>query len=141
MIVQQGIIFNIIKYINEIIINQLSELVLKLKKLTQKECILFAYLYPSPNEIPDTKGWEIYSPETEYSRQGIGSVGDGNLLRLSYINKDYTFCKTYPNVIVVPSNISDEQLQDIATFRVNARIPAITYFHVIYYYFKLNIFK
>lgn len=43
--------------------------------------------------------------------------------RISEINKDFKLCPSYPRYLVVPSNISDKELEQVASFRYSRRIP------------------
>lgn len=43
--------------------------------------------------------------------------------RISFINKCYELCETYPALLVVPYRTSDDDLRRIATFRSRNRLP------------------
>lgn len=47
--------------------------------------------------------------------------------RLTNINQNYTFCETYPALLVVPSTISDKELELVAEFRSKNRIPVLSW--------------
>ena len=47
--------------------------------------------------------------------------------RVSRVNKDYKFCHTYPNKLIVPGCISDDALEAAARFRSARRIPSVVY--------------
>jgi myotubularin-related protein 3/4 len=49
--------------------------------------------------------------------------------RISNINQDFKLCQSYPRMIVVPACITDETLQNVASFRASRRIPAVTWRH------------
>ncbi|SCU93338.1 LAME_0F03444g1_1 [Lachancea meyersii CBS 8951] len=89
---------------------------------------LYAFIYPSNRAEQRFNSWEIYDPVKEFQRQGI-SFGKNCPWRLSSINQDYTFCKTYPKVLVIPSTISDTLLTHSMKYRSQSRIPALTYYH------------
>lgn len=90
---------------------------------------LFAFSHkPLKNEM-ECNGWEFYSPKAEFSRQGISEKLPDKGWRITTINKDYTFCDTYPAFLVVPSNISDNVLKYAKEFRSRNRIPALSYLH------------
>lgn len=76
---------------------------------------------------PTSDGWGCYNPRNEFARQGLGTRTKA--WRFTDINKDYTFCPTYPSKLVVPSRISDSVLSYAAKYRSKARIPALTYLH------------
>lgn len=42
---------------------------------------------------------------------------------ISKINSTYELCDTYPSVLVIPTNITDEDIKRVAVFRAKHRIP------------------
>jgi len=73
----------------------------------------------------NNNGWNVYHPETEYNRLGVGNMNKN--WRLSYINANYEHCKTYPRLLVVPASLSDEDLITAFKFRSMNRIPVLSY--------------
>lgn len=53
--------------------------------------------------------------------QGIGS--DNVPWRFTNVNQDFALCETYPQVLVVPSACSDEDIRSVAAFRSKGRLP------------------
>lgn len=49
--------------------------------------------------------------------------------RITFINKCYELCDTYPAVLVVPYRTSDDDLRRVATFRSRNRISVSTLSH------------
>ncbi|KAI4455089.1 myotubularin-related [Holotrichia oblita] len=49
--------------------------------------------------------------------------------RISSVNKAYKLCPSYPPLLLVPSCISDENLEIVAKFRSSRRIPAVVWRH------------
>lgn len=49
--------------------------------------------------------------------------------RITYANIDFKLCQSYPKMIIVPACISDDTLQNVASFRSSRRIPAVTWRH------------
>ncbi|KAG2735919.1 hypothetical protein G9P44_000009 [Scheffersomyces stipitis] len=91
---------------------------------------LYAYEY-RPNMFEqklELKGWDIYDPINEFTRQGLLREND-DYWRMSRVNEDYRFCPSYPKLLVVPSTISDNVLKHAGKFRSKQRIPAIVYRH------------
>ncbi|KAF8937068.1 hypothetical protein BGZ47_009200 [Haplosporangium gracile] len=88
---------------------------------------LYAFFYTPSPAFKTTDGWQIYDPLLEYERMGVMSKSDQ--WRVSELNRSYTFSPTYPQLIVVPSKISDTVLQYAAKHRSKARIPALSYLH------------
>lgn len=91
---------------------------------------LYAFSYRPQGLERDVvpNGWAVYDPMREWRRQGIGDGGD-NRWRISKINADYTFSPTYPDILVVPANISDITLNYAGKYRSRARIPVLSYLH------------
>ena len=50
---------------------------------------------------------------------------DSKLWRISEVNKKFDVCATYPEYLIVPKSISDEQLKKIAAFRSSKRFPTV----------------
>lgn len=42
---------------------------------------------------------------------------------ISKINSTYELCDTYPSVLVIPTNITDDDIKRVAAFRAKHRIP------------------
>lgn len=49
--------------------------------------------------------------------------------RISYVNKDYSICSSYPSAVVVPKSVDDDVLIAAASFRVGGRFPVLSYRH------------
>ncbi|CAH6780033.1 Mtm1 [Phodopus roborovskii] len=49
--------------------------------------------------------------------------------RITFINKCYELCDTYPALLVVPYRTSDDDLRRVATFRSRNRIPVLSWIH------------
>lgn len=90
----------------------------------------------APNEAAADTSWDVYDPTREYQRL---KLVPGPLCkqrskakwpwRIAHVNKDYSFCATYPKAFVVPSSVSDEDLWRSRRFRMKERVPAIVYLH------------
>ncbi|KAJ3678328.1 hypothetical protein LUZ60_002131 [Juncus effusus] len=50
-----------------------------------------------------------------------------NRWRITNINSNYALCGTYPSKLIVPKNISDEELMQAASFRASKRLPVISW--------------
>lgn len=90
---------------------------------------LFAFSHKPPKMEREMNGWNIYDPRAEFRRQGISEKLPDKGWRITNINQDYSFCDTYPAVLVVPSKISDNVLKYAKEFRSRNRIPALSYIH------------
>nr|XP_019551823.2 myotubularin-related protein 4 isoform X2 [Aedes albopictus] len=49
--------------------------------------------------------------------------------RISHVNAEFKLCPSYPEMMLVPACISDDTLQNVATFRSSRRIPAVVWRH------------
>ncbi|XP_076867856.1 phosphatidylinositol-3,5-bisphosphate 3-phosphatase MTMR3 isoform X2 [Brachyhypopomus gauderio] len=62
----------------------------------------------------------------EVHRMGFDSQ---SAWRTSNINDNFRLCASYPERLLVPSWITDEELENVSTFRSWKRIPAVVYRH------------
>lgn len=83
---------------------------------------LFAFLYKEQFPVD---GWRVYDPAAEYRRQGLPNES----WTISRVNSSYELCDTYPSTLVIPTNISDEDLRRVASFRAKHRIPVLSWIH------------
>lgn len=90
---------------------------------------LYAFSHKPLKSEQGINGWNLYDARAEFKRQGISEKSTDKGWRISTINHDYTFCDTYPSVLVVPSSISDSTLKYAKPFRSRHRIPALSYLH------------
>ncbi|EDL26584.1 X-linked myotubular myopathy gene 1, isoform CRA_b, partial [Mus musculus] len=90
--------------------------------LRSLETPLFAFVN---EEKFNVDGWTVYNPVEEYRRQGLPN----HHWRISFINKCYELCETYPALLVVPYRTSDDDLRRIATFRSRNRLPVLSWIH------------
>ncbi|KAK1598580.1 protein-tyrosine phosphatase-like protein [Colletotrichum navitas] len=90
---------------------------------------LFAFSHKGSKAERQVNGWKIYDPKAEFRRQGISEKSADKGWRITNINKDYTFCDTYPAILVVPSSISDNVLKYAKEYRSRHRIPVLSYIH------------
>ena len=74
-------------------------------------------------------GWDIYDPIREFSRQGV--TEDNNLgLRFCDANKNFSLCETYPEFLIAPKNITDQQLRPPSQYRTKGRLPIMAYYYM-----------
>uniref|UniRef100_F6VKN4 Myotubularin n=1 Tax=Monodelphis domestica TaxID=13616 RepID=F6VKN4_MONDO len=83
---------------------------------------LFAFL--NEEKFPEN-GWMVYNPIEEYRRQGLPN----DQWRVSFVNKRFEMCETYPSILVVPYHSTDDDLRKVATFRSRNRIPVLSWIH------------
>lgn len=83
----------------------------------------------SVNELPcfikrtSPTPWEAYDPISDFERMDIKNW------RLSTLNNEYKFSKSYPSKLLVPKIISDNTIRHCAKFRSKERIPVLCYVH------------
>ncbi|KAH9491937.1 Myotubularin- protein 9 [Bulinus truncatus] len=70
-------------------------------------------------------GWQAFSPESEFNRFKECSED----WRISYVNKDFKVCPTYPQAMFVPKAVDDDVIIKAATFRQGGRFPVLSYYH------------
>ncbi|KAK6701605.1 hypothetical protein SNK04_011526 [Fusarium graminearum] len=92
---------------------------------------LYAFNHKPLKHEREVRGWSFYDPKAEFRRQGISEKLPDRGWRITHINKDYTFCDTYPAFLVVPTKISDNVLKYAKDFRSRNRVPALSYIHPI----------
>ncbi|MES1915175.1 MAG: hypothetical protein MHM6MM_007157 [Cercozoa sp. M6MM] len=68
-------------------------------------------------------GWNIYDPEKEFARQQL----PGPEYRISRVNEDFSICPSYPKLLAVPQEFTDNDLRRVAVFRRRGRIPVLTW--------------
>ncbi|KAL7637351.1 UNVERIFIED_CONTAM: hypothetical protein RMT77_012077 [Armadillidium vulgare] len=69
-------------------------------------------------------GWSAFNPITEFA-----PILKGDEWRISYVNKEYKVCPSYPSAVIVPKGIEDSDLVCIANFRQAGRFPVLAYRH------------
>lgn len=72
-------------------------------------------------------GWQVYDPEAELRRLGVGK--EEVPWRLTRINEEFKLCETYPQLLGVPQTISDDNLKAVASFRSKGRLPGLSWLH------------
>jgi len=82
-----------------------------------KRSHLFAFSF-RPNSIPEPSQ-RVLSRVEEFTRQG---VAQSHHWRISHANAQFQLCETYPQVLVVPSAVSDADLLVGAQFRTMRRV-------------------
>lgn len=93
--------------------------------------LLFAFSHSLTSPVPLAHA-EPYDPIQEFSRQGIIDVvvpgaPQESMWRISMANKDFKLCKTYPQYMVMPRGISDEELFLVSNFRSGHRLPTLSW--------------
>uniref|UniRef100_A0A8C4FFQ5 phosphatidylinositol-3,5-bisphosphate 3-phosphatase n=1 Tax=Dicentrarchus labrax TaxID=13489 RepID=A0A8C4FFQ5_DICLA len=71
-----------------------------------------------PNQGENTKGLELVC-------KGLPNES----WTFSKMNSTYELCDTYPSTLVIPTNITDEDIKRVAVFRAKHRIPVLSWIH------------
>ncbi|XP_059488042.1 myotubularin-related protein 9 [Neocloeon triangulifer] len=88
--------------------------------------LLYPFFYrPVYNMLED--GWSAFNTESEFSKLLV--PGSNEEWRISYVNKDFSVCGSYPSAVVVPKNIDDDTLIAASKFRQGGRFPILSYKH------------
>ncbi|XP_014113141.1 PREDICTED: myotubularin-related protein 9 isoform X2 [Pseudopodoces humilis] len=86
--------------------------------------LMYPFFYRPMFEVLED-GWSSFLLEQEFEH--LSSVT--NEWRLSYVNKEFSVCPSYPPVAIVPKSIDDEALRKVALFRYGGRFPVLSYYH------------
>ncbi|RWS17140.1 myotubularin-related protein 9-like protein, partial [Dinothrombium tinctorium] len=86
--------------------------------------LLYPFFYRAMFDIVED-GWFAFCTEHEFSK--IQMYSDS--WRISYVNKNFAICPSYPESVIVPKSITDETITAIANFRCLGRFPVLSYFH------------
>ena len=71
------------------------------------------------------KNIKIYNLIDEFKRQDIDFKSNKQFRILN--NNDFKLCATYPKSLIVPYDMSDEELKKSSQFRTKERLPTLTY--------------
>ncbi|XP_053129967.1 myotubularin isoform X3 [Hemicordylus capensis] len=82
------------------------------------------FAFANEEKLPEN-GWLVYDAMAEYRRQGLPS----KQWRITFLNEHYALCDTYPSLLVVPYNASEEDLKKVSAFRSRGRIPVLSWIH------------
>lgn len=86
--------------------------------------LMYPFFYRPMFEVTED-GWHAFLPEQEFEH--LSSETDE--WRLSYVNRDFSVCQSYPPIVIVPKSIDDESLRKVAAFRQGGRFPVLSYYH------------
>lgn len=92
------------------------------------EPIIFAHSYGQCVSY-ECNGWALYDPVQEYGRQGVVEQGSHPWKLHRGQSSWQKQSPTYPPVVAVPRQASDEMLAAVCAHRSKARIPILCYFH------------
>lgn len=85
----------------------------------------YPFFYPHLQSLSEEDGWDMFSTDIEFSKMCTST----QKWRISHVNKDYKTCSSYPSSVIVPANVTDEDIKASAQFRQAGRFPVLSYFH------------
>lgn len=84
-------------------------------------------------EEPSIEGWEVFIDILEYERMGLelhkNEGPSKNPFRLFMNNVDGIICSSYPQRVIIPTDMSDEDVEECSKFRTKERFPAMSYYY------------
>ncbi|PRP80936.1 myotubularin-related protein 2-like [Planoprotostelium fungivorum] len=88
---------------------------------------LNTHVYPQRLEDVFAVSSSVRDGEDRLAIGWFGVGKEGNKWKFCYDNNKYQLCDTYPKIIVVPSQATEDMLKEVANFRSKGRIPALTW--------------
>ena len=83
----------------------------------------FAYYHTHNGQID---GWKLYNPQNDYARLGVNESKQD--CKWKFIdNKNGDICDTYPELLVVPKDMSLTAIKNCASFRSRNRFPVLVW--------------
>lgn len=89
----------------------------------------FVYKYRASHDALAEEGWNILDAKMEFARQGLDFKDSAVKLKESNLNRNFALCATYPEYLVFPSTISDQELREASCYRTKNRLPTLSYFY------------
>ena len=86
---------------------------------------IFAYQFKKSAKNKNKKNIKIYNLIDEFKRQNIDFSSNKQFRILD--NNDFKICETYPKRLIVPYEMTNEELEKSAKFRTKNRLPTLTY--------------
>lgn len=79
------------------------------------------------DEDLEREGHRIYDLHHDFQRMGVDVRNSA--FRVTEVNRNYAICATYPQLLVVPSSMSDTEIANVAEFRSKGRLPICCFVH------------
>ena len=86
---------------------------------------IFAYQFKRSDKNQNKKNIKIYDLIEEFKRQNIDFSTNKQFRILN--NNNFQICETYPKRLIVPYDMTNEDLEKSAKFRTKNRLPTLTY--------------
>ena len=77
------------------------------------------------SDIYKFEGWNLYNDLKEYERMGLDFDNEESNFQLFFSNIEGEVCQTYPQRLILPKNLSPEDIERCAQFRTKSRFPGI----------------
>ena len=111
--------------------DDLMSVMLSIEQLmSQEQTLQYPFFNkPQPTNTSMTHiedGWMAFTPISEWSRLLTAHADEW---RISYLNKDYKVCNSYPSAVIVPRHVDDKTIISSASFRDSGRFPVLCYRH------------
>jgi myotubularin-related protein 1/2 len=74
-------------------------------------------------------GWKIFNPKKEFLRQNLDFKDENIKLKESILNKNFGLCSTFPNYLIFPSVLQDNEIKEASLFRSKNRLPTLSYYY------------
>jgi myotubularin-related protein 1/2 len=74
-------------------------------------------------------GWKNFNPKKEFLRQNLDFKDDNIKLKESNLNKTFGLCNTYPNYLIFPSVLQENEIKEASLFRSSNRLPTLSYYY------------
>jgi hypothetical protein len=84
-------------------------------KFRDPSVLAFAFWY---TPVAVDHGWALFSPSKEYERMGLADPACR--WRISECNLNYAVCDSYPELLCVPKDFTDQNVRTVAKFRVRS---------------------
>ena len=84
----------------------------------------YALTYHAQQPEHSINGWHIYNINTECLRMELPSY-----YRITTLNVDFTLCSSYPQHLIIPSQMQDSYLKQLSEYRMKHRFPVLTYYY------------
>ena len=78
------------------------------------------------SQLPESRDW-LLDLQGEFNRQFGDASWDADGSFRDAGNGEYQLCETYPSLVLVPANLSDEVIEGCVKFRSKRRLPALTW--------------
>jgi hypothetical protein len=82
-------------------------------------------LHSSDVNADPADGWDWFDLRSDLLRVMRGS----DAWRLTTLNAAFELCASYPDVLAVPSAMTDQELRRVAQFRSSSRLPVLSWIH------------